>query len=134
MKEILMYFISGLLSGVPGGMGLGGGTLLIPVLTIFCNLDQHIAQAVNLISFIPMAIIASIIHFKNNLIKKEGLIITILPALVFAIIGGIVAKNLNSQLLKKIFGGFLIVTGIFSFFADKINIQKLPAKKGKKTK
>ncbi len=124
MKDFIIYLICGFSSGVPAGMGMGGGTLLIPVLTIFCNVEQRIAQEANLISFIPMAIIAVIIHFKNGLVKKRGLWELIIPAALFAVGGGFLAKTVDGLVLKKIFGGFLILTSVFAFFADKIKIKQ----------
>ena len=122
MKDFLIYLLCGLSAGIPGGMGMGGGTLLIPILTIFCNVEQRISQEANLVSFIPMAIIAVIIHFKNGLVKKQGLLTLILPALIFAIGGGLITKFIDSQILKRIFGGFLIATSVFAFLADKLKI------------
>lgn len=46
--------VSGFVSGLLGGMGMGGGTLLIPVLTIFFSVPQKIAQSTNLLAFLPM--------------------------------------------------------------------------------
>ena len=66
--EYVWFGVAGVLGGVLGGMGMGGGTLLIPLLTIFYKVSQHTAQAVNLISFIPMAVVALIIHIKNKLV------------------------------------------------------------------
>ena len=60
--------VGAVLSGIVGGMGMGGGTLLIPVLTIFFKFNQQNAQGINLLVFIPMSIVAVIIHMKNNLI------------------------------------------------------------------
>jgi uncharacterized membrane protein YfcA len=48
--SFFIYLLVGALGGVLGGMGMGGGTLLIPALTIFCEVEQHVAQAINLIS------------------------------------------------------------------------------------
>ena len=56
--RIFWFVVAGLVSGVLGGMGMGGGTILIPLLSIFYKIGQHTAQAINLISFIPMAIVA----------------------------------------------------------------------------
>lgn len=66
--EFLWYAVAGVLGGVLGGMGMGGGTVLIPLLSIFYAVEQHTAQAVNLIAFIPMAVVAIIIHIKNGLL------------------------------------------------------------------
>lgn len=124
MKEFFTYFICGVISGVLGGMGMGGGTLLIPILTIFCKVNQHVAQEANLVSFIPMAIIASLIHLKNGFVKKEGIIEIVIPALIFAVGAGVLAKSIKGDVLQKIFGGFLLFTAVFAFFADKIRVKK----------
>ena len=108
----LLYVLTGILGGVLGGMGMGGGTILIPLLGIFFGMNQHLAQAVNLISFVPMAIIALVIHFKNGLIETAGLWKIILAGLVSCVIGCLIAQNLKADILKRIFGGFLTILSI----------------------
>jgi uncharacterized membrane protein YfcA len=78
--------LCGLLGGVLGGMGLGGGTVLIPLLTILVGVSQHSAQGANLLSFIPMSIIALVIHVKNKLIDYKWLLYMILPGVATCII------------------------------------------------
>ena len=118
--EFCWYVIAGLFGGVLGGMGMGGGTILIPLLSIFYSVGQHSSQAVNLISFIPMAIVALILHFKNGLVEKKGIFLVIIPALLLAVIGSLIASKLDEKLLSKIFGGFLLALSILQFFSDKI--------------
>lgn len=113
--EYVWYAVSGVLGGVLGGMGMGGGTLLIPLLTIFNGVGQHSAQAVNLIAFIPMAVVAILIHLKNKIINFKNVVLVILPGIVTCIIGCFVAKNVTGNLLGKIFGGFLIILAIIQF-------------------
>jgi uncharacterized membrane protein YfcA len=113
--EYVWYAVSGVLGGVLGGMGMGGGTLLIPLLTIFNGVGQHSAQAVNLIAFIPMAVVAILIHLKNKIINFKNVVFVILPGIVTCIIGCFVAKNVTGNLLGKIFGGFLIILAIIQF-------------------
>ena len=67
--DYIWFLIAGIVGGILGGMGMGGGTLLIPLLTFFLDVSQKNAQAINLISFIPMAVIALILHAKNKLIN-----------------------------------------------------------------
>ena len=62
MKEIII----GLVSGIVSGTGMGGGTILIFLLTYISGLEQHIAQATNLIFFIPTSIVAIIVNIKNK--------------------------------------------------------------------
>ncbi len=118
--NFLWLFLAGLGGGFLGGMGMGGGTLLIPMLTIFLKCSQHLAQAVNLISFIPMAVVALVLHFKNGLIEKKGILYVIIPALLLAVAGSLIASKLDEKLLSKIFGGFLLGLSILQFFSDKI--------------
>ena len=103
---------------------MGGGTVLIPLLAIFTKVGQKASQAINLISFIPMAVVALYFHFKNGLVRKEGLLLIIIPACVFAVLGSVLLIFVNAELLKKIFGGFLIALAILQFFADKLGAKK----------
>lgn len=118
--KFLLYLLAGIAGGFLGGMGMGGGTVLIPLLTIFFKCNGHLSQAVNLISFIPMAVVALIFHLKNNLVEKKGILFIIIPATVFAVLGSILSAKLDGELLSKIFGGFLIGLSVIQFFSDKI--------------
>ena len=62
----MLQILIGGLSGIFSGIGMGGGTILIFLLTTFAGLEQHIAQATNLIYFIPTAISAIIVNYKNK--------------------------------------------------------------------
>lgn len=102
MLEILIGTISGIISGI----GMGGGTVLIFLLTFMLGIEQHIAQGANLIFFIPTSIVAIIVNFKNkNIDLKLATIISI-----FGVLGAIVGANLaiytNVKDLKKHFRNF----------------------------
>ena len=112
-----LFIIFGVLGGILGGMGMGGGTLLIPLLTLFTDVKQKEAQGINLIVFIPMAIIALIIHFKNKLVHFKAGIYTIISGVVFSGLGAFLALNLKSEKLKLYFGIFLIVLSAFQFLS-----------------
>ncbi len=117
-----LFLIVGFLVGIPAGMGFGGGTLLIPALTVFFGVDQRIAQGVNLLSFLPMAAFALARHKKNGLVQTQGLQYMAIPAVIFAVLSSVTSFFLPSRLLRKIFGGFLIVLAtakIIMFFQKK---------------
>ena len=120
MWKFLLLMITGLSAGILGGMGMGGGAILIPLLTVFFSVEQISAQAINLVAFIPMAIVSLIIHFKNNRVEKRGLLWIILPAAVCSLSGSLLALAVKGQLLKKCFGGFLILLSVFQFFSEAI--------------
>ncbi len=108
----MILFLIGLVSGIISGMGIGGGTILIPALVIFANPDQHVAQSVNLIFFIPTAVIALIVHIKNKQIDFKAAIPIIIFGLLGAYIGSHLAISLPGSVLKKNFGVFLLILGI----------------------
>lgn len=109
---LIWYIIIGLVSGVISGMGIGGGTILIPALSILFDYEQKMAQNINLIYFIPTAIIALITHVKNDRIEKKVLLKITLFGIIGAIIGASIALNIDSSLLRKLFGGFLFLMGV----------------------
>lgn len=113
---MIILFILGVLSGIISGMGIGGGVVLIPALTIFLNFEQKTAQAINLIYFIPTAVIAIWTHKKNGNIEKNGLLKIIIFGIIGAIIGSIIATNVENNILKKMFGYFLLIMGIIEIF------------------
>ena len=110
----LTLFLCGAAGGLLGGMGMGGGTALIPLLTLF-GVDQAAAQGINLLSFLPMAALALSIHAKNGLVKRDGLLFFVLPALLFSVPGALLATCLPSAALERAFGAFLIIRSLFRF-------------------
>lgn len=120
MIKIILLAVSGIAAGILGGMGMGGGTVLIPLLTIFFNVGQKEAQAINLVAFIPMAIVSLAIHIKNKRVKKEGLLWIIVPAVLTSVGGGFAAQAVNGEVLKRIFGGFLLLLSVVQFFSEEI--------------
>jgi uncharacterized membrane protein YfcA len=112
MVEVLIGIISGTISGT----GMGGGTILIFLLTVLCGIEQHIAQATNLIFFIPTSIVAIIVNIKNkNIDLKLATIISI-----FGILGAIIGANLSVhtdvKMLRKYFGMFLAIIALHEIY------------------
>lgn len=126
MWRIILLVLAGIAAGALGGMGMGGGTILIPVLTIFFDVEQKQAQAINLVAFIPMAIASLIVHVKNKRVETKGILWIIIPATVLSLAGSMVAQAINGEILKRIFGGFLLLLSVAHFFSEEIN-EKLSA-------
>ena len=121
MWRIILLVLAGIAAGALGGMGMGGGTILIPVLTIFFGAEQKQAQAINLVAFIPMAIASLIVHVKNKRVETKGILWIIIPATVLSLAGSIVAQAINGEILKRIFGGFFLLLSVAQFFSEEIN-------------
>ncbi len=104
----VFYILAGLAGGIMGGMGLGGGTLLIPVLTLFLDVNAKQAAAINLISFIPMSIVACVIHAKNKLLDFKKALLIALPACVTCALSSFAAQKIPADGISKGFAVFLI--------------------------
>ena len=102
-------------------MGMGGGTLTIPILTIFLGYEQLRAQGVNLIAFLPMSVVALIIHLKNKLVDFKSTWGLALVGSIFSLGGALIANNISNVVLKKLFAIFLIGLGIWQFVEMKKN-------------
>ena len=96
---------------------MGGGTILILLLSIFMNLDQHVAQATNLIFFIPTAITSVIIGIKNKNIKVKEAWVIVVSGIIGAIISANISSNLNVKILRKMFGAFLLIIAIYEIYS-----------------
>ena len=108
---MLQIFI-GVISGIVSGMGMGGGTILIFLLIFICNIEQHIAQATNLIFFVPTSIIAIIVNIKNkNIDIKLGIYTAI-----FGILGAIIGANIAIYTDVKIFLIIIVLHEIYSIY------------------
>lgn len=126
--SFILYLITGFLAGMLGGMGMGGGTILIPALTIFLGVEQHIAQATNLIAFLPMALFSLKAHKERGLLKTEGILSVIIPAVITSTAGGFLAVYLPSVVLRKLFGAFLIFLAVKGLFSVKLKADEKSAK------
>lgn len=124
MMSWIYLILAGLVSGIVGGMGMGGGTLLIPVLTIFLSFAQKNAQAINLLAFIPMSIFALVVHIKNKLVDFKVGIPIMLIGIFFSVAGSLLANNLSNDFLRVVFGVFLLVVGVNQIVQTIITIKK----------
>lgn len=124
MGEILI----GIVSGIVSGAGMGGGTILIFLLSFVMGVEQHIAQATNLIFFIPTSIVAIIVNLKNKNIDLKLATIISICGVIGAIIGAKIAISIDVELLKKFFGIFLAVVAINEIYSI-IKLYKTDSKK-----
>lgn len=112
MIEILTGFVSGIVSGT----GMGGGTILILCLSIFLSIDQKIAQATNLLFFIPTSIAAIYVNIREKNINFKVAKVISFWGIIGAIGGAIIAQKMEVQLLKKSFGIFLAIIAAHEIF------------------
>ena len=112
----LYMIISSLLAGVLGSMGFGGGSVLIIYLVNYLNMPQKQAQGVNLIFFIPCALLSVITYRNRGILKFRRTLPITLFAVSGATLGFIILRFIPTYILSKLFGGFLIAFGIIQLF------------------
>lgn len=95
---------------------MGGGTILILCLSLFSGLEQHIAQATNLVFFIPTSIVAILINIKQKLINWKIAILICFSGIFGAIIGSIISNKMDVNSLRKCFGFFLASIAIYQIY------------------
>ena len=116
MGPWLLAALAGAVTGVLSGFGVGGGTLLLIYLTAFAGVDQHLAQGINLLYFLPTAATALPAHFKNGYVEKKALLPAITAGLACSALTAWAATALDVELLRKCFGGFLVIIGLRELF------------------
>ena len=112
--NLLISSLAGFLSGLIGSMGFGGGGVLIIYLVLFTQCGQLKAQGINLLFFIPCALLSVLIYAKRKQIKFKEIYLTVLGGICAAVPCAFLLRSIEAGLLSKIFGGFLAVYGIFS--------------------
>ena len=108
----LVAGVAGLVCGVFSGLGIGGGTLLMVWMTAVVSLEQQTAQGINLLYFLPTAACALFFHIKNRLIRWRIVLPAILTGCLTAAGAAYWATGIDTGLLRKLFGGFLLLVGI----------------------
>lgn len=126
MSEVLI----GLASGIVSGTGMGGGTILIFLLSFIMGIEQHVAQATNLIFFIPTSIVAIFVNLKNKNIDIPLAISISIFGILGAIIGANFSIHIDVTILKKCFGVFLAIIATNEIYS----IAKLYRNENKKSK
>ncbi len=112
--------LAGLFSGIIGSMGLGGGTVLIIYLSLFTSTSQLESQGINLLFFIPCAIIAIIIYAKAKLLRLKS-VLKIVPFGILGVFSGLYLSSiLEEGIIAKIFGILLILLAVNELFNNVI--------------
>ena len=114
--RFLVWLIVGFAGGVLGGMGMGGGTVLIPLLTTFCGVPQHMAQSVNLLTFLPMSIVSLRVHAQNGLLDAKGAVWMMIPATLLSVAGALFVQKVAPSALRMAFGVFLCILSLYQFY------------------
>lgn len=97
--------------GVLSGLGIGGGSLLLLWLTGIAGFSVPEARSINLLFFLPSALICSVLRIKQRRVNPKALLPAILPGCIVSGVSAWVSPNINHQIVRVIFSVLLIIAG-----------------------
>ena len=109
---VIVHILMGTLLGTLAGLGVGGGTLLVLWLTLVLNMGHPQARILNLLFFIPCAVICTLMRRKQGAVNLKQLLPGIIAGCISAALFSFIGRQMDLTVLKKLFGGLLLFTGI----------------------
>jgi uncharacterized membrane protein YfcA len=121
VTALVVGAVAGVLSGL---LGIGGGAVMVPAMTLLMGLSQHVAQGTSLLVIIPTAISGSITHFRMGNIRLQTAAWLSVGGVVGAVAGASLALASPDQLLRLLFGAYLAFTGVRMLQAPRTNVTQ----------
>lgn len=112
VNNLSVKLMVGTVLGFLSGLGVGGGSLLLLWLTLVVGMAPEAARTVNLIFFLPSALVACAIRLKKGSLKIVPLLPAIVSGCIAAAVFSLLAGIMDQSILKKLFGILLILAGI----------------------
>lgn len=109
-REVILIvggFAAGFLSGT---IGIGGGALFVPTMTVGIGLSQALAQGTSLVAIVPTALVSTITHIRQGNVLLDAALWMGCGGVVGAVVGALVAIEVPESILARVWGGFLIFT------------------------
>ena len=122
MSWIVIAVVS-LLSGLLGSLGMGAGAVLLLYLRVLGGVEQFEAQGINLIFFLPIAVLSILLHARNHLISWKAAGVCILAGLPAVFLGVWLGGLAGGPLLSKLFAGLLLIIGVRELFQKDTGSQ-----------
>lgn len=116
LDSILFNIIVGTVLGFLSGLGVGGGSLLILWLTLIANVPQELARNINLMFFLPTAVISSLFRWRKGNLQIRKVLPAMMGGVAAAILFTWLSRHISSDALKAPFGVLLLVTGLRELF------------------
>lgn len=119
MMQWIIPVLAGFGTGILSAWGVGGGTLLLLIMTLFLGVDQTTAQGINLLYFLPTAGMGLLFHRKNGLLDKQVIRRAVPVGLPAAAVAAWLANAADVAILRKPFGVFLLFVGMTTLWQTK---------------
>ena len=111
LESVPFSILVGTVLGFLSGLGTGGGSLLILWLTMILNMDQATARSINLLFYIPSALIACLFRWRQGRLDYKKIFPAVVAGCTAAAVFSWISTMLNVALLEKLFGGLLLFAG-----------------------
>ena len=121
--DFIVALFAAALCGTLAGMGLGGGSLLILWLTAGLHMAPEAARGMNLLFFLPASLISTLLRIRKGSLPIKKVMPAVWAGILFAAVFSYVSGMLHTDLLRRLFGGLLLVTGIRELFYRPRNIK-----------
>ena len=121
--DFIVALFAAALCGTLAGMGLGGGSLLILWLTAGLHMAPEAARGMNLLFFLPASLISTLLRIRKGTLPIKKVMPAVWAGILFAAVFSYVSGMLHTDLLRRLFGGLLLVTGIRELFYLPRNIK-----------
>lgn len=119
-------FAAGFLSGT---IGIGGGALFVPTMTVGIGVSQAVAQGTSLVAIVPTALVSTITHIRQGNVLREPAVWMGAGGVVGAVLGALVAVEIPGSILARIWGAFLLFTA-YRLAVQALRPQDEAQKKG----
>ena len=106
-------------TGILSGMSIGGGSLLVPALVLVLGVPQHVAQGVVLATFPAVAAVAAWIHWRQGFLRWRLALRIAAGSAVGAGLGARVAVDAPDELLRRLFGLYLVGIGLYALYRSR---------------
>jgi uncharacterized membrane protein YfcA len=114
--SLFLTLIAAFLSAILSGLGIGSAGIFVLYLTFIAGYAQPEAQALNLLFFLLSAGAALLLHIRERRIPVRVVLFLVACAIPGALMGSYLVRVLDAGLLRKLFGGMLVVTGLPALF------------------
>ncbi|MCL6435950.1 MAG: sulfite exporter TauE/SafE family protein [Leptolyngbyaceae cyanobacterium HOT.MB2.61] len=117
---LIQLLIIGLVAGVAGGMfGIGGGAIMVPAMVLLLSMDQKFATGTSIAAqILPIGLLAAIVYYRNGNLNIKHAVVIAIGLLIGNLFGALFANQpfISSELMKKLYGIFLLVIGVRYLF------------------
>ena len=112
------FLVAGLLTGIIGGLfGVGGGEVFIPLLVYVFGFSQHQAQGTSLAVLLPpIGLLAALRYYRAGHVDFAVAGLLAVGFFVGASAGAAVGTRIHGDLLRRLFGAFLLVIALHMIF------------------